>query len=51
MFAVLNALGRFAAGLFKSRCRLEAKNLLLPHQLMSGLGSRADIPNQIADVG
>jgi len=37
MFAVLNALGRFAAGLFKSRCRLEAENLLLRHQLSIAL--------------
>jgi hypothetical protein len=33
MFAILHALGRFAADLFKSRCRLEAENLLLRHQL------------------
>jgi hypothetical protein len=50
MFAFLNALGRFAAGLFKSRCRLEAENLLLRHQLISALGGRADIHNQPADV-
>jgi len=32
-----NALGRFAAGLFKSRCRFEAENLLLRHQLSIAL--------------
>ena len=29
MFAILHALGIFVADLFKSRCRLEAENLLL----------------------
>ena len=29
MFAILHALGMFVADLFKSRCRLEAENLLL----------------------
>jgi len=33
MFASVRALGRFVTDLFKSRCRLEAENLLLPHQL------------------
>ncbi len=33
MFAILYALGMFVADLFKSRCRLEAENLLLRHQL------------------
>jgi hypothetical protein len=33
MFAILRALGVFVADLFKSRCRLEAENLLLRHQL------------------
>ena len=33
MFAILHAVGRFVADLFKSRCRLEAENLLLRHQL------------------
>ena len=33
MFAILHALGMFVADLFKSRCRLEAENLLLRHQL------------------
>ena len=33
MVAILRALGRFAADLFKSRCQLEAENLLLRHQL------------------
>jgi transposase InsO family protein len=37
MFAVLHAFGRFAADLFKSRCRLEAENLLLRHQLTIAL--------------
>src|SRR5665648_1153505 len=33
MFAILHALGMLVADLFKSRCRLEAENLLLRHQL------------------
>jgi hypothetical protein len=33
MFAILHAFGMFVADLFKSRCRLEAKNLFLRHQL------------------
>jgi hypothetical protein len=33
MFAILHSLGMFVADLFKSRWRLEAKNLLLRHQL------------------
>jgi hypothetical protein len=33
MFAILHALGMFVVDLFKSRSRLEAENLLLPHQL------------------
>jgi putative transposase len=33
MLAILRALGKFVADLFKSRCRLEAENLLLRHQL------------------
>ena len=33
MFAILHVLGMFVADLFKSRCRLEAENLLLRHQL------------------
>src|ERR1700690_373301 len=33
MFAILRAFGMFVADLFKSRCRLEAENLLLRHQL------------------
>jgi transposase InsO family protein len=37
MFAVLRALTRFVADLFKSRCRLEAENLLLRHQLIIAL--------------
>ena len=34
MFAIVHALGMFVADLFKSRCRLEAENLLLCHQLL-----------------
>ena len=37
MFAILHALGMFVADLFKSRCRLEAENLLLRHQLSIAL--------------
>ena len=37
MFAILRALGRFVTDLFKSRCRLEAENLLLRHQLTIAL--------------
>jgi hypothetical protein len=33
MLAILGALGMFVADLFKSRCRLEAENLFLRHQL------------------
>jgi hypothetical protein len=33
MFAIMRALGMFVANLFKSRCRLEAENLFLRHQL------------------
>jgi len=33
MFAILHAVGMLVADLFKSRCRLEAENLLLRHQL------------------
>ncbi len=33
MFAILHALGMFVADVFKSRCRLEAENLFLRHQL------------------
>jgi hypothetical protein len=33
MFAILHVLGMFVADLFKSRCRLEAENVLLRHQL------------------
>ena len=40
MFAILHALGMFVADLFKSRCRLEAENLLLRHQLTSLLALR-----------
>jgi hypothetical protein len=37
MFAILDALGMLVADLFKSRCRLEAENLLLRHQLAIAL--------------
>ena len=33
MFAILHAFGVFVVDLFKSRCRLEAENLFLRHQL------------------
>jgi hypothetical protein len=33
MFVILQALGMFVAELFKSRCRLQAENLFLRHQL------------------
>ena len=33
MFAILHAFGMFVVDLFKSRCRLEAENLFLRHQL------------------
>jgi hypothetical protein len=33
MFAILRALGMFVVDLFKSRCRLEAENGFLRHQL------------------
>jgi hypothetical protein len=33
MFTILHALGMVVADLFKSRCRLEAENLFLRHQL------------------
>jgi hypothetical protein len=31
--AILRVLGKLVAGLFKSRCRVEAENLFLRHQL------------------
>jgi hypothetical protein len=37
MFAILHALGIFFADLLKSRCRLEAENLFLRHQLTIAL--------------
>jgi transposase InsO family protein len=37
MFAILRALGLFVADLFKSRCQLEAENLVLRHQLTIAL--------------
>ena len=39
MLAILFALGKFAADLFKSRCQLEAENLFLRHQLNIALRS------------
>ena len=33
MLAILHSLGMFVADSFKSRCRLEAENLFLRHQL------------------
>ena len=33
MFVILHALGIFVADMFKSRCRLQAENLFLRHQL------------------
>src|ERR1700675_2398313 len=37
MFAIVHALGMCVADLFKSRCRLEAENLFLRHQLSIAL--------------
>jgi len=37
MFAILRALGWFVGDMFKSRCRLEAENLFLRHQLTIAL--------------
>src|SRR5438067_12590818 len=37
MFAILHSLVMFVADLFKSRCRLEAENLFLRHQLSIAL--------------
>jgi hypothetical protein len=37
MFTILHAVGMFVVGLFKSRCRLEAENLLLRYQLTIAL--------------
>ncbi len=37
MLAILHSLGMFVANLFKSRCRLEAENLFLRHQLSIAL--------------
>jgi len=37
MFAILRAVGMFVADQFKSRVRLEAKNLILRHQLSIAL--------------
>ncbi len=37
MFAIMQALGKCVADLFKSRCRLEAENLFLRHQLSIAL--------------
>src|SRR5258707_8993604 len=37
MLAILTSLGMFIVALFKSRCRLEAENLFLRHQLSIAL--------------
>jgi hypothetical protein len=37
MVAILHSLGMFIVDLFKSRCRLEAENLFLRHQLSIAL--------------
>jgi hypothetical protein len=37
MFAILHSIGMFVADLFKPRCRLEAENLFLRHQLSIAL--------------
>src|ERR1700693_5725289 len=37
MFAIVHALGKCVADLFKSRCQLEAENLFLRHQLSIAL--------------
>jgi hypothetical protein len=37
MFGILHALGMLVADMFKSRCRLEAENLFLRHQLSVAL--------------
>ena len=37
MLAILHSLGMFIVDLFKSRCRLEAENLFLRHQLSIAL--------------
>ena len=42
MFAILHALGMFVADQFKSRCRLQAENLFLRHQLNVACGTRAE---------
>ena len=40
MLAILHSLGMFVANLFKSRCRLEAENLFLRHQISIALRQR-----------
>ena len=40
MLAILHSLGMFVADLFKPRCRLEAENLFLRHQLSIALRVR-----------
>ncbi len=40
MLAILNSLGVFIVALFKSRCRLEAENLFLRHQISIALRQR-----------
>jgi hypothetical protein len=48
MFAILHALGMFVADLLKSRCRLEAENLLLRHQLTIALRRASPRPRLLA---
>jgi hypothetical protein len=40
MLAILYAIGKFVADLFKSRSRREAENLFLRHQLTLALRAR-----------
>ena len=54
MFVILHALGIFVADMFKSRCRLQAENLFLRHQLNDSLGKstpRSLEPNPACDCG
>src|SRR5258708_11492667 len=44
MLAILHSLGMFVADLFKPRCRLEAENLFLRHQLSIALRRAAPRP-------
>src|SRR5260221_13742135 len=49
MLAILHSLGMFVADLFKPRCRLEAENLFLRHQLSIAL-RRAPPPLSLRGV-